>query len=339
MPDATVLVVSSSAHGNAWHIAEHVASTVASVGFEARTVPTHDADAADPGGAAGIVVVVPVHHGQFDGATVAWMARRRDLIDRVPSLVLSVSIAAAGAGDASRAETRELLAELVLRSNVTPALAASVAGAVDHDGIPLFARAGLRDEAARHGLAASTEHDTVFTDWDALEQLEHRFLALLEVPRGDAKPTPRRTAGAYRGPRPVSSASAVGLGTLRAPGHETLPDAPPAPLPQDASFVVPELSVGEALITCRPLSSPVLLREITAGVASIPGVASVSLESAGGDRAVLRVGLERPVALGAELLTHLAHLITACRYADGHLEVDVVADPGAPAPRRVPEPD
>jgi len=330
----TVLVAYTSARGNTRHIAEHVASTVASAGLRAETVPTREADGAGPEDAAGIVVVVPVHHGQHDGETVAWMARHRDLIDRVPSLVLSVSIAAGAHDDASRAEARALLAELVLRSNVTPSLAASIAGAVDHDGVPLFARAGLRDEAERHGLAASTEHDTVFTDWDALEALEHRLLALLGVP---AAPVPRPRSASEDGRPPIRSTSTVGLGTLRATAHDPAAEPPPSPVPRNAAFSVPELSEGVALITCRPLTDPARLQAITAGVASIPGVASVTLESAVGDRATLRVGLERPVALGAELLTHLAHQITACRYAGGHLEVDVVADPAPAVPRRATE--
>lgn len=314
---ASVLVVFSSVHGHTRHVAEHVAGALRSSGLGAQQVSVRDAEAVDLEHVVGVVVVVPVHHRRHDGAMVAWMARHRELVDRVPSLVLSVSIAAAGTDEASRAEARGLLTELVLRANVSPSLAASIGGSVNHDGVPFFARAGQRDEAERCGLRVSAQHDTDLTDWSALERLERRFVDLL----GDgAAPAPGTPTARSRTSRTVSSGSVIGLGTIRRSAPDPALVDVTAPVP---SSPVPELSTGDARITCRPLTDPSRLREVVDGVASIPGVETVTLESAVGDHAVLRVVLERPVALGAELLTHLARQITGCRFRDGGFEIDL----------------
>ncbi|CAB4904139.1 unannotated protein [freshwater metagenome] len=327
MPQAAVLVVYTTTHGHTRHIAEHVVAAATAEGHRARGVATHEADAADPARADALVVVVPVHHGQHDGETMAWLSRERALVDRIPSLVLSVSIAGAGTDDASRAEARTLLAELVLRSNVTPSISASIGGAVDHDGIPLFARAGRRDEAERHGLPADAEHDTVLTDWGALDVLEHRFLDLLRGSTGGG-PAGSRTVPSPA-PLPATAHPTAGLGTRHASGRSR---AAPGTGP-GATSPFPELSEGVVRITCRPLTDPARLRELVAGVTSIPGVGAVALDSVAGDHAILRLDLERPVALGAELVTHLARQISACRTRDGLLEVELLPHPAASPPR------
>ncbi|MDO9410863.1 flavodoxin domain-containing protein [Patulibacter sp.] len=238
MLSPTVLVLYSSVHGHARRIAEHVASAVTAAGLRARTVPAHDARSADPEHATGIVVVAPVHHRSHDGDTVAWMARHRAAIDRGPTLVLSVSLAAAGTSAGSRSEARALLAELVLRSDVSPAIAASIGGAVDHDGTPPFARAGLREEAARHGLDAAAGHDTDFTDWEALAKLEQRFLALLTDPAGAAGRQHVVAPSVPASPRTVQH-SPASLLTHRPAGRTvpgtSAPDGPAVPSGRDPS--------------------------------------------------------------------------------------------------------
>jgi menaquinone-dependent protoporphyrinogen oxidase len=167
----SALVVYASTHGHTGRIAGRIGATLTAEGLDAhvfelpRSGPTPEPSEFDA-----VVAGGSVHAGRHQGHLVDWLLHHHVALAQRPSAFFSVSLAAADDTDEARAATREMIDELVEDTDWTPDLTLAVAGALQYREYDLPTRVLMRLIARRHEGSTDVDHDTEYTDWDAVER-------------------------------------------------------------------------------------------------------------------------------------------------------------------------
>ncbi len=121
-----------------------------------------------------VIIAGSVHSGKHQEALELFIFANRDELNKLPTLFLSVSMAAAF--EDSRADAERYVREFSKSTNLKPSDQLMVAGAIrpgDHD---YYQEATLEyGDLAAHAQTDMKE-DKVFTDWDALRDHVIRFV-------------------------------------------------------------------------------------------------------------------------------------------------------------------
>lgn len=175
---ADVLVAYATKHGHTRRVAERVAGVLRDAGLG---VALHDLGrrGADPSPAdrPGVVVAASIHAGRHQKSVARWAKAHAATLAARPSMLLSVSLAAADADAEARAETRRMIDELVDATGWTPTTAHPVAGALQYREYDLPTRVLMRLIARRHDQPTDVSRDVDFTDWEELERNARQFAA------------------------------------------------------------------------------------------------------------------------------------------------------------------
>ncbi len=172
-----VLIFYGTTEGQTRKIAHFVADRVEAVGHMAIVVDAADA-ASDfeipPVDAA--IIAASVHVGHYQSAVQHVIKANCDRLAAIPTLFLSVSLAAAG--DGSDLEDIGHCADRFLRATGwAPARVEHVAGAFKYTEYDFFKRWAMKYIALRHGQPTDTSRDYELTDWPGLESTVEEFLA------------------------------------------------------------------------------------------------------------------------------------------------------------------
>lgn len=121
-----------------------------------------------------VIVAGSVHSGRHQEALELFVYANRDEIQKLPSLFLSVSMAAAF--EDSRKDAKRYVKEFQESTNWKSSSHLLVAGAVKHSDYGYYEEAALQyGDLAKHAFAELKE-DKDFTDWDALTDFVVQFI-------------------------------------------------------------------------------------------------------------------------------------------------------------------
>lgn len=121
-----------------------------------------------------IIVAGSVHSGKHQEALELFVYANRDELQKLPTLFLSVSMAAAF--EDSRKDAKRYIKEFQEKTIWHPSRHLLVAGAVRHSDYGYYEEAALQyGDLAKHAFAELKE-DKDFTDWDALSNFVTQFI-------------------------------------------------------------------------------------------------------------------------------------------------------------------
>lgn len=131
-----------------------------------------DTDRPEPvalGSTDGVILLAPVHERRHPDLFETTITALADQPARFPTLMLSVSLSAAF--DEGREEAQDYLDELKLRTGLSPAREALVAGAVKADRYDYFAAQVVKMVVLRGKSYDPAGGNHEFTDWDNVRQV------------------------------------------------------------------------------------------------------------------------------------------------------------------------
>jgi menaquinone-dependent protoporphyrinogen oxidase len=172
-----ILVVYATRHGHTRHIAERVADRIRTLRHEAQLQDARTEALPPLDRYSAVVLAASVHLGHHERKMVKFVRDRRAELERVPTVLLSVSLSEAAATDIHRPDderleaqraTRQALEGFVLETGFRPGRSVPVAGAVSVSTAGVLSRFLVRRLVRCEGLPEGALNEVVFTDWAAL---------------------------------------------------------------------------------------------------------------------------------------------------------------------------
>lgn len=177
-----ILIVYGSNHGQTAKIARYMADLLTASGdrvtlarvdeFPRRIVP---------GRFDGVIVGASVNFSRHQRSVRRFVRANREMLDTMPTAFFSVSGAAAGADEASRAAARGYVDDFLRETGWNPAITDAIAGAMAYTKYPAPTRWMLKRIAQKSGGPTDTSRDHEFTDWAQVQLFVEAFAAT--VPR------------------------------------------------------------------------------------------------------------------------------------------------------------
>lgn len=175
---ARALVAYASSEGQTASIAERIGDVLEEAGHEATLVnATHPPAGFSPAEYDGALVAASVHKGRHQRSITRLVTDHREVLDRLPSAFVSVSLTAATGPD--RPEPREYVTEFLEETGWDPDLSHVVAGALKYRKYGLLNRFVMKQIARSEGMSTDTTRDHEYTDWADVEAFAREFAAHL----------------------------------------------------------------------------------------------------------------------------------------------------------------
>jgi menaquinone-dependent protoporphyrinogen oxidase len=165
-----VLVVYATHHGQTEAVARRLASAVGeSAPATVRAVATMNNDSLHEFDA--VAVLGSVHMGKHQAELVEWVAANSDRLRMMPSLFISVSMAAARGDPDGDREAADAIEKFANESDWKADTTAAVAGALKYPEYGRFPRWIMKQIARKTGLPTDTSRTWEFTDWSQVDRL------------------------------------------------------------------------------------------------------------------------------------------------------------------------
>ena len=203
-----LLIAYATTDGTTARIAGRIASAARAAGSAADVV---DAAALprnfDPSGYDGILVGASMHAQGYQRAATRFVRRYGDVLRTRPSGFFSVCLSILSKNPEERAESRRIAEQFPEKLGWKPDVVEIVAGALMFSRYGFLRSWAMKRIAKKEMGAVDTRHDTVFTDWGALERFARDFASRVAdggtraVPAPPTAPqqTPMNAAASARG--------------------------------------------------------------------------------------------------------------------------------------------
>lgn len=179
---ATILIAFSTREGHTAVIADHMRGTLEARGHAVRLQRLDEDPAAIAGDVDGVLVGGPLHAHSYAHELRDWICANRLRLDRLPSALFTVCLAAADDTDESRAAIREIEDRFAEDTGWFPAQHTVIAGCLAWSHYDVFTRTlmrlMLRDQPTAD-LDRSHDHD--YTDYDAVSRFAEELAAAVEA--------------------------------------------------------------------------------------------------------------------------------------------------------------
>lgn len=176
---ARIYLPYGSVEGQTARIAEYIADVVRAHGHEAEPVDLKHAGDTLPGGYDGVIVAASVHMGKHEGYVTDFVRKNRSELGRLPSALVSVSLAAHGEGDSAEGYVAKFEEETGWR----PAHVGMFSGALRYTHYNFLKRQLMKKIAKDSGSPdLDTTRDYVYTEWDGVKHFAEDFLAGFSAP-------------------------------------------------------------------------------------------------------------------------------------------------------------
>lgn len=126
----------------------------------------------------GVIAGGSLHAGRHQRELVGWAKRNCAALSGMPSAFFSVSLSAAEDTDEAREDAERCIEEFLAETGWSPALTASIAGALQYRAYGVLLRTLMRLKMRRGGHPTDTSRDHEFTDWAAVESFAGEFSEL-----------------------------------------------------------------------------------------------------------------------------------------------------------------
>ena len=178
---AKIYIPYGSVEGQTAQISEYIAEVVRAHGHQADTADLKHAGDTLPGGYDGVIVAASVHVGKHEGYVTDFVRRNRAELERIPSALVSVSLAAHG--DEGSAEG--YVAKFAEESGWHPAHVGMFGGALRSSHYNFLKRQLMKKITKSQGSPdLDTSRDYVYTEWDGVKHFTEDFLARVAAPAG-----------------------------------------------------------------------------------------------------------------------------------------------------------
>ncbi|MET3951730.1 flavodoxin domain-containing protein [Arthrobacter sp. UYEF36] len=178
---AKIYIPYGSVEGQTAQIAEYIAERVRAHGHQAETADLKHSKHTLPGGYDGVIVAASVHMGKHEGFVTDFVKKNRGELDRLPSALVSVSLAVRGDEQSAEGYVEKFEEETGWR----PAHVGLFAGALLYTQYNFLKRQLMKKITKDEGsLDLDTTRDYVYTEWDGVQRFTDDFLAGLAAPAG-----------------------------------------------------------------------------------------------------------------------------------------------------------
>ena len=178
---ANIYVPYGSVEGQTAQIAEYIAELIRAHGHQAESADLKHAGDALPAGYDGVIVAASVHMGKHEGFVTDFVKKNRGELDRLPSALVSVSLAAHGDEESAEGYVEKFEEETGWR----PAHVGLFAGALLYTHYNFLKRQLMKKITKDKGSPdLDTSRDYVYTEWDGVQRFTEDFLAGLAAPAG-----------------------------------------------------------------------------------------------------------------------------------------------------------
>ena len=164
-----ILVAYASTHGQTRKIARHAMDHLCDAGHSVELLPLIEAEGLDPARFDAVILAGALHAGHYQPALTDFAAAHADRLNTMPSLLLAVSLAAAGHDADDWRGLDAALCDLSEATNWHPAHTIHVAGAYKPSHYDIVTRLIMRRIVARRDPDADLGADHEYTDWPALD--------------------------------------------------------------------------------------------------------------------------------------------------------------------------
>jgi menaquinone-dependent protoporphyrinogen oxidase len=184
--DGSILMVYSTREGQTRRITEVMAEMAREAGYSVQVADMGERGGFSTGTPSAILVAGSIRMGRHHGDLVRWVRTNQDLLDRVPSAVLSVSLSAAQ--ESKRPEAVGYVEDLLQETGWSPTLTCIAPGALAYTRYGGITRRMMRKIAEDGGLPTDTSRDHEFTDWAEVRSFTADFLERVPDPvRSDVR--------------------------------------------------------------------------------------------------------------------------------------------------------
>lgn len=175
---AKIYIPYGSVEGQTAQIAEYMAEHIRALGHQADTADLKHSGDTLAGGYDGVIVAASVHVGKHEGYVADFVRKNRGELERLPSALISVSLAAHG--DEENAES--YVAKFEEETGWRPAHVGMFGGALLYTHYNFLKRHMMKKIAKDKGSTdLDTSRDYVYTEWDGVQRFVEDFLAGLPV--------------------------------------------------------------------------------------------------------------------------------------------------------------
>ncbi|CAH0182161.1 Protoporphyrinogen IX dehydrogenase [menaquinone] [Arthrobacter sp. Bi26] len=171
---AKIYIPYGTVEGQTAKIADYIAEVIRANGHQAETADLkHSADPL-PGGYDGVIVAASVHVGKHEGYVADFVKKNRAELERLPSALVSVSMAAQGDEETAEGYVEKFEQDTGWR----PAHVGLFAGALLYTHYGFIKKHVMKKIAKDKGsLDTDTTRDYVYTEWDGVRRFTEDYLA------------------------------------------------------------------------------------------------------------------------------------------------------------------
>ena len=171
----SVLILFETVEGHTAKVADFAADVAREAGRTVEVIDLGGKEEPAFGGVDHVILAASVHQRRHPRDFEATVAAHREVLSRLPVLMLSVSLSAAF--PEGRDEAQDYLDEMKMRTGLAPNAEALVPGAVQTAKYDYFAMQVVKFVLLRGRQVDSDAAEHVFTDWEALRTTVQDFLA------------------------------------------------------------------------------------------------------------------------------------------------------------------
>ena len=166
------LIIFASHDGQTQRIADRIARRMnqAHIPTDLHNVTEHGADRISVDAYEAVVFGSPLHYGEHDARIRSCIAKYHDVLTRVPTGFLSVSLGIASVHPDDRREAIRLAERFVASLNWKPSVVAHFAGALRYSRYGWLKKRMMRYIAEHSGAKTRTDQDYEYTDWNDVDE-------------------------------------------------------------------------------------------------------------------------------------------------------------------------
>ena len=150
-------------------IARHIADRLVDMGHSIELTTVGDAGPVDLSRFDGAILTGSLHIGHYQKTLSDFAAEHAEALNDMPTLMISVSLAAAGHDAEEWRSLNTILSDFTDATGWTPGQVSQVAGAYTPSRYDVFRRFAMRRIIAKKDPDADLDWDKEYTDWDALD--------------------------------------------------------------------------------------------------------------------------------------------------------------------------
>lgn len=171
-----ILIIYGTVEGQTRKIARFVKKEAENLGNQVTLSDATD-DPPDPDDFDAIIIGSSVHKHEYNAAIIDYASKHLEVLNKKPSLFISVSLTAAADEEESWKELEQITKDFLAKVGWNPTAVKQVAGALRYSEYDFFKRFIMRLIAKKQGGGTDTSQDYEYTNWEELGKSVNEFLS------------------------------------------------------------------------------------------------------------------------------------------------------------------